>query len=133
MLSDEVHFLVESLDACHVGLCIIGKLDLLTAAHSLGSPVEIAHIDGTSDFACYSMETGLPTLHGLACAFRCKCKMYDLLCLHLLDYAESHIASSLSVNRDSSHLAEKPSERTDEQLSLYHAVWLSAYRHVIKV
>ena len=109
MLSDKVHFLIKSLNACHVGFCIIRKFYFLSAAYSFCAPVEVSHIDGTSDLACDGMETCLPSLHRLACSFRCKSKVYDRCILHLVDYADGHVASPLSVNRYATELAQKPS------------------------
>ena len=133
MLADEVHFLVHCLDAYYVCSCVVCQLNLMAAADTLCAPVEITHVYRTSHLACDSMETCLPSLDRLTCTFRCECKVNDLLRLHLLDDAESDVATSFSVYRDSSHLAEKPSERAPEKLSLDHAVRLSADRCIIKV
>ena len=73
MLSDKVHFLIKSLNACHIGFCIIRKSYFLSAADALCTPVEISHIYRTSYLACDSVETCLPSLHWLTCAFRCEC------------------------------------------------------------
>ena len=105
MLADQVHLLIQSLYACHIGFCIIGQFDLLATAHTLGAPVEIAHIDRAADLACYSMEACLPSLYRLAGAFRREGKMHDFLCLHLFDDAEGNIASFLPVNRNASELS----------------------------
>ena len=105
MLSDKVHFLIQSLYACHIGFCIIRQFHLLATADTLGSPVEIAHIYRTSDFSGYSMEACLPSLYRLAGAFRREGKMHDFLCLHLFDDAEGNIASFLPVNRNASELS----------------------------
>ena len=127
MLSDKVHFLIEGLDALHVGSCIVSQLDLMSAADTLSAPVEIPHVYRASYLACDSVETCLPSLYRLACAFRCKCKMYYLARLHLLYHAEGNVAASLSVYRDASKLAQKPSKRPPEHFSFNHAVRLAAY------
>ena len=127
MLADKVHLLIQCLYALHVCSGIVSQLDLVAAADTLCAPIEIAHVYRTSYFAGDCVETGLPSSDRLACSFRCKCKVDDLACLHLLDDAEDNIAASLSVYRDSSKLAEKPSERSPEQLTLHHAVRLAAY------
>ena len=131
MLSDKVHFLIESLNACHIGFCVIRKFYFLSAADALCTPVEVSHIHRTSYLACDSMETCLPSLHWLASAFRCECKVDDRRLLHLVDYAECNVAASLSVYRNTSELAEKPSEWTPEKLALDHAVRLSSDRYII--
>ena len=133
MLSDKVHFLIQSLYACHVGFSIVCKFHFMSTADPLGSPVEIAHIYRTSYLSCDSVESCLPTLYRFARAFRGKSEMYDRCPFHLVYHAESHVTSSLSVYRDSSHLAKQPSERAPEKFSLYHAVRLSAYRYIVKV
>ena len=127
MFSDKVHFLIEGLDALHVGSCIISQLDLLAAADALCTPVEISHVYRTADLAGDSMESCLPSLHRLAGSFRCECKVHYLACLHLLYYAEDDIAASLSVNRNTSKLTEQPSEWAPEKLALYHTVRLTAH------
>ena len=106
MLSDKVHFLIKSLNACHIGFCIICKFYFLSAADALCAPVEISHIYRTSNLACDSVEACLPSLDWLACAFRCKSKVYNRSSLHLIDYAESYVATSFSVYRDAAELAE---------------------------
>ena len=133
MLSDKVHLLIKSLNAGHVGFCVIRKFYFLSVADAFGSPVELSHIYWASDLACYGVETGLPSLDRLACALWCKCKVHDRCLFHFVDYAESDIASSFSVNRNTSHLAENPSERSPEQFTLDHAVWLASYGSIIKV
>ena len=133
MLSYKVHLLVESLDACHIGLCIVCKLDLLAAAYTFCSPVEISHIDRTSHFTGDCMEAGLPTLYRLACSFRSEGEVHDFLSLHFLDHAQSNVTSSLSVNWNSTELPEKPAKRADKQFSLDHAVWLTTYRFIIEI
>ena len=70
MFSGKMHLLVDLLDACHVGLRIIRKLNFISAAHTLGSPVEISEIYRASHFAGNGMESCLPTLYRLAGAFR---------------------------------------------------------------
>ena len=127
MISYEVHFLVHSLDTLHISSCVIGKLYLVATADAFCSPVEISHIYRTSDLACDSVETCLPALYRLACSFRCEGEVNHLLCLHLPDHAENYIAASLSVDRNSSELAEKPSERSPEKFSLDHTIRLSAH------
>ena len=99
----------------------------------LGAPVEVSHVHRTSHLACDGVESCLPALYRLAGTLRCKSKMGNGKTLHLLDHAEGHVASPLSVHRDASQLAEQPSQRTPEQFSLHHAVRLSAHRHIIKV
>ena len=133
MLCFEMHIFVHGLYACHVCSGVVCQLDLMTTADALCTPVEVSQVYRTSHFACNRMESCLPSLYRLASAVRCKCKVNNLLSLHLLDYAESHIASSLSVYRDASHLAKNPSKRPPEELSLHHAVRLAAYRYIIKV
>ena len=133
MFCDKVHFLIKFLYSGHVRSCIFGEFHLLSSADALGSPVEITHVYRASYLSCDGVESCLPALYRLACAFRSKGQMDGLLCLHLLDYAERGIAASLSVHRDASHLAEQPTERAPEQFSLDHAVRLSAYRYIIKV
>ena len=131
MLSYEMHLLVKSLNTCHVSLRIVSEFYLLTAADVLCSPVEISHIYRTSDFACYCVETCLPTLYRLACSLWSKCQMCCRESFHLLDYAESDVAASLSVHRNSTKLSQKPSERTDKHFTFYHAVRLTAHRRII--
>ena len=109
MLSDKVHLLIKSLNACHVGFCVIRKFYFLSAADALSTPVEVSHIYRTSYLACDSVETCLPSLYRLTCAFRCKSEVYYRCLLHLTDYTEGNVASSLSVDRDTAELAEKPS------------------------
>ena len=133
MFSYELHILVKSLDACHIGLCVICEFHLVSSADALGAPIKVTHIYRASNLAGDCMEAGLPSLHSFAGALWSKCKMYDIFALHLLDYAQCYVAASLSVHRDASELSEKPSERSPEHLSLDHAVWLSAYRCIIKV
>ena len=41
MFANQMHFLIEGLDAVGVGPGIVRKLDFLTGAHMLGAPVEI--------------------------------------------------------------------------------------------
>ena len=133
MLSNKMHLLIKSLDTCHVRLRVIGQLHLLTTADMLGAPVEISHVDRTSHLACNGVEACLPTLYRLACSFWSKREMCCRKGFHLLDHAQGYITASLSVNRYATELAQKPSERTYEKFTLYHAVRLSAYRHIIKV
>ena len=127
MLADKVHLLIKSLNACHICLSIICELYLMAAAHALCTPVEISHVYRTADLTGDSVETGLPTLYRLACSLWCKCKVNDLLCLHLSDYAECYTAASLSVDRNTTHLTEKPAERTYEKIALHHAVRFSSH------
>ena len=127
MLSDKVHFLIKSLNACHIGFCIICKFYFLSAADALCAPVEISHIYRTSYLACDSVEACLPSLDWLACAFRCKSKVYNRSSLHLIDYAEGYVAASLSVDRNTAEFAQKPSEWSPEKLTFNHAVRLATY------
>ena len=127
MLSDKVHFLVKSLNASHIGLCVIRKFYLLSAADALCAPVKISHVYRTSYLTGDCVETCLPSLYRLASSFRSKSEMYDRSALHFVDYAKCNIAATFSVYRNSSHLAEKPSEWSPEHFSLYHAVRLAAY------
>lgn len=127
MFSDKVHLLVEGLYALHVCSCIVGKFYLLAAADALCAPVEVTHVYRAANFAGDCVESGLPSFYRLACSLRSEREVYDLACLHLLDYAEDYVAASLSVNRDTSELAEKPSERAPEKLTFHHAVRLAAY------
>ena len=127
MFAHQVHFLIESLDACHVSFCIVCKLNFLSAAHSLCAPVEISHIYRASDLSGNCMETGFPALYRLTGSLGRKGEVHYFLSLHFLDYAQCHVASSLSVNRNASELSEQPAERTDEKFTLDHAVRLSAY------
>ena len=127
MLSDKVHIFIQLLYALHIGSCIVSQLDLVAAADTLCAPIEIAHVYRTSYFAGDCVETGLPSFYRLACSLRSEREVYDLACLHLLDYAEDYVAASLPVNRDTSELAEKPSERAPEKLTFHHAVRLAAY------
>ena len=127
MLSDKVHVLIEGLNACHIGFCIICKFYFLSAADALCTPVKISHVYRTSYLTGDCVETCLPSLDRLAGSFRSKRKMNDRSALHFVDYAKCNIAATFSVDRNSSHLAEKPSEWSPEQFSLYHAVWLAAY------
>ena len=131
MLAHEMHLLVKSLDTCHVSSSIISKFLFLTAADVLCSPVEISHIYRTSDFACYCVETCLPTLYRLACSFRSKCQMCCRESFHLLDDTKSYIAASLSVHWNAAKLSQKPSERTDKHFTFYHAVRLAAHRRIL--
>ena len=127
MLSDEMHLFVQGLDSGHVRLCVIGKLDLMSAADTLCSPVEVAHIYRASYLTCNCMEAGLPSLDRFSRTFRCEGQMYDLAAFHLFDDAEGYIASPLSVYRYTAKFSEEPSERTPEKFSLDHAVRLSAH------
>ena len=127
MLAHKVHLLIESLDACKIRLRVICKLHFLTTSYTFGLPVEVAHIHRTSHFACDCVETCFPALYWLTCSFRCKREVNDILRLHLSDDAEHHVASFLSVYRDATELAEKPSEWAPEQFSLNHAVRFSTY------
>ena len=127
MLSDKVHFLIKSLNTCHVGLWIIRKFYFLSTAYALCSPVEVSHIYRTPHLACDCMESCLPSLCRLACAFRSKSKVNDRGSLHFIDDAEGYGATSLSVYGYTSELTEKPSERAPKKLTLYHTVWFSAY------
>ena len=127
MLSDKVHFLIQSLYTFHISSGVIRQLHLLATADTLGSPVEIAHIDRAADLACNSMKTGFPTLYRLARAFRCKSKMHDFLRFHFLYHTQYDVASLLSIDRDTSKFAKQPSERSPEQFTLDHTVWLSTY------
>ena len=133
MLAYKLHLLIERLYSCQICLWIVSKLYLVTSADALCAPIEISHINRTSDFACNCMESCLPALYRLAGSFWCQSKVYDLLSLHLLDDTEGYVAASLSVYRNASHLSEKPSERSPEQFSLDHAVWFAAYGYIVKV
>ena len=127
MLSDKVHLLIKSLNACHVGFCVIRKFYFLSTADAFCAPVEISHIYRTSYLTCDGMETCFPSLDWLACSFRCERQMYYWSIFHLIDHAKGHIAASLSVNRYAAELAKKPSEWTPEKFAFDHAVWLSAH------
>ena len=127
MLSDKVHVLVKSLNACHVGLCIIREFYFLSAAYSFRAPVKISHIYRASNLTCYGMETCLPSLYRLACAFRCEGEVYYRSSFHFIDYAQGNIAASFPVNRYAAKLAEKPSKRAPEKFSLDHTVRLTSY------
>ena len=76
MFSDKVHVLIKSLNACHVGFCVIRKFYFLSAAYSLGTPVEIAHINRASHLFCYGVEACFPSFYWFSCAFRCEGEMY---------------------------------------------------------
>ena len=127
MLAREMHLFIKSLYTCHVSPCIVGEFYLMSAADTFCLPIEISHIDRTSDLSCYRVETGFPSFYRFSCAFRCKCEMHNLLSLHLLDDAQRHSAALLPVYRNSAKLSEKPSERTPEQFSRDLAIWISAY------
>ena len=127
MFSGKMHLLVDLLDACHVGLRIIRKLNFISAAHTLGSPVEISEIYRASHFAGNGMESCLPTLYRLAGAFRSKREVYAWFLFHLLDYAQEHCGGVFPVNRNAAELSEQPAERAFEEFALYNAVRLSAY------
>ena len=127
MLSDKVHVLIEGLNACHVSFWVIRKFYFLSTADALCSPIEISHVYRASYLAGDCVETCLPSLDRLAGSFRSKRKMNDRSALHFVDHAKCNIAATLSVNRNTSKLAEEPSERSPEHFSLDHAVWLSAY------
>ena len=131
VLAHEAHLFVHGLDTCHVGSRIICQLDLLSAADALCAPVKIAHIYWASNLAGDGMESCLPSLHWLACAFRCESEVYHRSSLHFIDYTDSYIAASLSVDRYAAEFAEEPSERTPEEFTFLHAVRLSAYRYII--
>ena len=133
MFADKVHLLIQCLYALHVCSCIVSQLDLVAATDALCAPVEVSHVYRATYFMGDSVEACLPSLARLTCAFRCKCKVYYLACLHFLDYAEDDVAASLSVHRNASELAQKPSEWSPEKFSLYHAVRLTADRYIIKV
>ena len=126
MLTDKVHFLIKSLNACHIGFCIICKFYFLSAADALCAPVKVSHIHRASYLACDSVESCLPSLYWLACAFWCQSKVYNGSFLHFVDYAEGNVATSFSVYRYTAQFAEKPSEWAPEKLTLDHAVWLAA-------
>ena len=104
MLSYQMHLFVHSLYSDHIRLCVVSKLDLMSAADTLCSPVEVTHIYRASYFACNCMESGLPPLDRFSRAFRCKGKMYYLAAFHLPDDAQGYIASFFSVHGDSSKL-----------------------------
>ena len=123
MLSDKMHFLIKSLNACHVGFSVIREFYFLSTAYTLGPPVKISHIYRASNLTGYGMETCLPSFYRLACAFRCKGEVYDRSSFHLIDHAESYIASSLSVNWYASKFAEKPAERTPEKFAFIICQW----------
>ena len=131
MFSGKMHFFIKRLDTCHISLCIIRKFNFMTTADAFCSPVEISHIYRTSYLTRNCVEAGLPTFYRLACSLWCKCKVYNRSPLHLIDYAESYVASSFAVNRNASKLAQKPSERSPEKFSLDHAVRLSTNRCII--
>ena len=133
MLSDQMHFLIESLDACHVSFRVVCKLDLLSATDTFGAPVEISHIDRTTDLSCYCVKSCLPSLDRLACTFRSKSQMNNLPAFHLVYYAYGYIAASLSVYRYAAKLSEKPPERAPEEFPFDHTVWFASYRCIIKV
>ena len=127
MLSDKVHVLIKSLNACHVGLWIIRKFYFLSTTNTLCAPVKVSHIYRTSHLTGNCVEACLPSLHWLTSAFWCEGKMYDRGSLHFIDDAERYVASSLSVYRDASELTKKPSKWTPEEFALDHAVWLTAH------
>ena len=77
MLPDKVHVLIKGLNACHVGLCVIRKFNFMSSAYTLGAPVEISHIHGTSYLTGNCVEACLPALYRLACAFRSERQMHD--------------------------------------------------------
>lgn len=133
MLSDKVHFLIQSLYTFHISSGIIRQLHFLASAYALCAPIEISHIYRTSHFSGYSMEAGLPTLYRLAGTFRSKSQMNCFLRFHLLDDAECYIASFFSVYRNASKFSQKPSHRSPEKLTFHHTIWLSSDRHIIKV
>ena len=125
MLTDKVHFLIKSLNACHIGFCIICKFYFLSAADALCAPVKVSHIHRASYLACDSVESCLPSLYWLACAFWCKSKVYNRSSFHFINYAEGYVAASLSVDRYAAEFTEKPSERSPEKFALDHAVWFT--------
>ena len=101
MFSGEMHIFIKSLDTYNVSLCIVCELYFVSATDALGSPVEISHIYRASDSLGYGVEACLPSLYGLACAFRCKSEVDYRSPLHLIDDAESDVAASLTVYRNS--------------------------------
>ena len=127
MFADKVHLLIQCLYALHVCSCIVSQLDLVAATDALCAPVEVAHVYRATYLAGDCVEAGLPSFDRLTCSFWSKCKVHNLTCLHFLDHAQNYIAASLSVYRDSSELALKPSEWSPEKFSLYHAVRLTAH------
>ena len=105
MFADQLHIFIESLNSSHIRLCVFCKLNLLAAADTLCTPIEISHIYRASYLACDGMESCLPSFCRLACSLRCKCEMDYILALHLLDDTESDVAASFSVNWNTSKLA----------------------------
>ena len=127
MLADQVHLLIQSLYTFHISSGVIRQFHLLATADTLGSPVEIAHIDRAANFAGDGVEASLPPLDRLAGSFRSQCKMYDVLFLHLSDDAENDVATSFPINRNPSQFSEQPSQRTPEKFTFDHAIRFSAY------
>ena len=127
MFSYELHVLVKSLDACHIGLCVICEFHLVSSADALGAPIKVTHIYRASNLAGDCMEAGLPSLDWFSGTFRCEGQMNDLAAFHLPDDTQGYIASPLSVYRYTAKFSEEPSERTPEKFSLDHAVRLSAH------
>ena len=127
MSSHKVHLFIKSLDACHVGLRIIRKFYFLSTAYAFCSPVEVSHIYRTSNLAGDCMESCLPSLCRLAGSFGCKSQVNDRGSFHFIDDTECYCATSFPVYRYASKLAEKPSERSPEKFTLYHAIRLASY------
>ena len=127
MLSYKIHCLVDCLYSCHVCSCIVCKLHFFASSDMLCTPVKISEIYRTVELACYGMKTCFPSFGGFSCSFRRKREMGDLFALHLSDDAKDYGTAVLSIDRDASELAQKPSERSPEHLAFNHAVWLSSY------
>ena len=126
MFAHKMHLLVQGLYALHICSCVVGKFDFLTSAHPFRTPVEIAHIYGTTYFAGDGVEACLPPLDRFAGTFWSQCKMYDVLFLHLSDDAKDDVASFFTVYRNTTEFSEKPSQRSPEKFSFDHAVRLAA-------
>ncbi len=131
VLSDQVHFLIDSLDLFRIGFCVVGKIDLRSEANMLRAPVEITQVHRTVDCPGNEMVAGLPSFCRLAGAFRSYGEMELSFLLHSRDYALDERSRVFPVGRYATHLTEYGTERPEEKLFLYHALGLDPKLSVI--
>ena len=116
MLPGQVHPLVDFLDSVHVRPGIVGKLDFLPAADMFCPPVEIPQIYWHPGLLGNCVESGLPSLHRLACAFGSDGQVEPVCIVHLMDDTEHEARRILPVHRESAEFSEQPSERSHEEV-----------------
>src|SRR5574344_2432369 len=126
MFPGQVPLLINMLDALHVCSGIVGEVKLLSSSDMLCSPVKISEINRAANFPGNGMEACFPFFHRLSCSFGSNGQMNNLLRFHLTYYAENQCRRILSVNRQSSELAEQPAHRSPEKLLLDHAPCISS-------